>query len=217
MTTEQGFLLDVVEHQMTILRDCDGSRHIRFSKPGTINQRFDLITWPWHLCYVGDMGCYVFSRLEDMFDFFRTSGHGEAGLHINPYYWAEKLQAVDRAYGWKKWAPSKFEASARKRFQKFLEDKDFDAEQTAAAQEDFEVYVINEIEDGEVAANSAASNFEIDGRYPLEDFHEVDSDELTYRYLWCCYALAWGIKQYDEAKDVAAGRPTNNGGLRNEL
>ncbi len=24
--------------------------------------------------------------------------------------------------------------------------------------------------------------------------------EYTYEYLWCCYAIAWGINVYDETK-----------------
>lgn len=47
-------------------------RHIRFRQPGTMCMHFDLITWPGYLCYTGDMGTYVFTRLADMFEFFRT-------------------------------------------------------------------------------------------------------------------------------------------------
>ena len=28
---------------------------------------FDIVTWPGYLCYSGDMGCFVFTRLPDMF------------------------------------------------------------------------------------------------------------------------------------------------------
>lgn len=24
--------------------------------------------------------------------------------------------------------------------------------------------------------------------------------QITYEYLWCCYAIAWGINVYDETK-----------------
>jgi hypothetical protein len=34
----------------------------------------------------------------------------------------------------------------------------------------------------------------------FEDFREVDCEEYTHRFLWCCYALAWGIEKYDAAK-----------------
>lgn len=70
--TEKRFLGDVAKHQMTILRDDGVNRHVRFKQPNSSNMFFDLITWPGCLCYTGDMGTYVFRRLEDMFEFFRT-------------------------------------------------------------------------------------------------------------------------------------------------
>jgi hypothetical protein len=45
------------------------------------------------------MGSWMFSRIEDMFHFFRIKlghfGYGEKGLYINPGYWSKKLLAVD--------------------------------------------------------------------------------------------------------------------------
>ena len=70
--TEQIFLRDISMHQMSVLRDDGVNRHIRFKTPGTNSMYFDIITWPGFLCYTGDMGTYVFRRLEDMFQFFRT-------------------------------------------------------------------------------------------------------------------------------------------------
>ena len=69
---DEQFLRDVAEHTMTVIREDGVSRHIRFAKPGTSCMHFDLITWPGYLCYTGDMGTYVFQRLTDMFEFFRT-------------------------------------------------------------------------------------------------------------------------------------------------
>jgi hypothetical protein len=37
---------------------------------------FDVVTWPGHLSISGDMGCFVFTRVDDMFTFFR--GHEDA-------------------------------------------------------------------------------------------------------------------------------------------
>ena len=76
-------------------------RHIRFKKPGTMCMYFDLITYPGGLLYTGDMGTYVFVRLQDMFEFFRTSNQDgwvkEMGLtlYTNHSYWSEKLVATD--------------------------------------------------------------------------------------------------------------------------
>jgi hypothetical protein len=91
----EEFIKDVSQHKMQILRDDGLYRHIRFKRENTSCYYFDLITWPGALCYTGDMGTFVFSRIPDMFEFFRTDGEKGADLRINPGYWSEKLLAVD--------------------------------------------------------------------------------------------------------------------------
>ncbi len=73
--TEQSFLEAVAKHEMHVLHEDGLYRHIRFKKPGTSCMHFDLITYPGYLVYSGDMGCYVFSRLPDMFELFRADRH----------------------------------------------------------------------------------------------------------------------------------------------
>lgn len=79
---------DTAEHEMTVMRDDELYRHLRFKAPGTITYYYDLVTWPGYLAIVGDMGDYLFSRTRDMFEFFEGDGK-----RINPHYWAEKLQS----------------------------------------------------------------------------------------------------------------------------
>ena len=45
----------------------------------------------------GDIGDFVFRRLNDMFEFFRDDDAGK--LRINPGYWAEKCTAADTRRG----------------------------------------------------------------------------------------------------------------------
>lgn len=94
--TEEVFLNRVRDHELTVLIDDGTRRHIRFRKPASPDDSFDLITWSWHLCITGDMGTYVFSRIEDMFDFHRLKMGGDNSLHPDLGYWAQKLLAVDR-------------------------------------------------------------------------------------------------------------------------
>lgn len=68
---ESRFLADVKDHKISIVRDDGVYRHVRFAKPETVCMHFDLITWPGYLAYVGDMGAFTFTRLRDMFEFFR--------------------------------------------------------------------------------------------------------------------------------------------------
>ena len=87
--TPDTFLQDVAQHQIHVIRDDGVYRHVRFKRPDTYCSHFDLITWPGHLCYTGDMGTYVFTRLRDMFDFFRRPDN-EKWHRIDRRYWAEK-------------------------------------------------------------------------------------------------------------------------------
>lgn len=185
--TEESFLKDVARHEMTVLRDDGVYRHIRFKKPDSGDMHFDLVTWPWYLAYSGDMGCYVFSRIEDMFEFFRGTAGG--ALRINLGYWHEKAEAQSRHDGVKEWSAEAFQENVRH----WLDS----ADASPAVRQAAELEVLNH--DCEHEAMHAVFDFEHDG-WRFQDFFEADCTEYTYRYIWCCYALSWGIRQYDAAR-----------------
>jgi len=197
--TEERFLKDIGTHVLEIVRDDGVHRHLKFRKPESSDQFFELITWPGSLCYSGDMGTFVFSRLKDMFEFFRTDAKymKNDGLRINPSYWEEKLTATDRS-GSRVYSPDLFVSKA----QNWVKDLDF----TSEDQRDFEDRVLSWADEGEERARTAADEFSItrdDGTIIEDifiDFFEVNLTEFTFRYLWCCYAIAWGVQKYDEAK-----------------
>ena len=196
LVTEQTFLKYVAEHRMTVLLDNGVYRHLRFANPRSSNMSFEVVTWPNYLAYAGDMGSYVFSRLEDMFQFFRTpenyrSSKGDV-LAINPCYWGEKLQAHDHVDGYKKYSADLFRA----RIQDWLDDRELVSPELLEAVKD---EVLCYADEGEDAARRAVHDFE-HGDFQFHDFWEVDLKEHTGRYLWCCYALTWGIAQYDAHK-----------------
>lgn len=189
--TEQRFLKDVSMHKMTVLRHDGVCRHLRFRKPGTGIEGFDLITWPGHLCVTGDMGTYVFARLEDMFEFFRTdrkqTNQGQT-LFINLGYWAQKVLAEDRHGKIEEFD----EEIARK---KLLEElKEFGG----TREERREIYdaVLRCFEDGEIEVKRALMD-----HFP--DSWEWNLTDYTYRFTWNCYAIAWGIQYYDDAMTCA--------------
>ncbi len=69
---EAEFLKDVSAHVMRVIRDDGAHRHLRFAAPTSSIYWFDVITYPGELVITGDCGTYVFRRLPDMFEFFRT-------------------------------------------------------------------------------------------------------------------------------------------------
>ena len=86
--TKERFLRDVADHKLEVVKDEGVHRHIVMSMGGS-TYRYELTTWPYFICISGDMGCFVFSRVKDMFTFFRNDD-----LAINEGYWHEKLEAV---------------------------------------------------------------------------------------------------------------------------
>ena len=85
---------DIAKHKLTVLRDDGLYRHLRCARPGSSFYWFEIVTWPGSLAIRGDMGGgWIFSRIEDMFAFFRSKGHGT----INPGYWSEKLPDCGRS------------------------------------------------------------------------------------------------------------------------
>jgi len=191
---EQAFLADVKHHKLSIIRNDGMYRHIRFREGNSAIMGFDLITWPGHLCYTGDMGTFVFSRVEDMFCFFRTDQsdfnfNKSGGLSINPRYWSEKCLAADRD-GIKEYSAEKF--------QKIITDILDEVEASDELREAVQSEVLDAADEGEHRAMDAAMSFQHHD-LSFDDFWEHDLKEYTHGYIWCCYALAWGIAQYDKA------------------
>lgn len=90
----EAFARDTADHELTVLHDDGLYRHLRFirmveqedgTRKPTSFYWFDIITWPGCLTINGDMETFTFSRVPDMFEFFR-------GHEPNYGYWAEKVR-----------------------------------------------------------------------------------------------------------------------------
>ena len=203
--TEQQFLKDVADHRMMVIRDEGVNRHIRFKAPGTMMGHFDLITWPGYLCYTGDMGTFVFSSTEDMFSFFRMEKddwnyNRTGGLSINPRYWSEKLQGIDRNGGFEEFDEEKFKSVVSEYRTEWIRDGGLDKDDRRKLWDAVTDKVLNATEDGEQRAFDAAYGFcHRIGRkeFKFDGFFENRFTKYADRFLWCCYALAWGIGLYD--------------------
>lgn len=199
------FLRDVANHKLTIIRSEGLYRHLRFSRPGSSCMYFDLITWPGHLCYTGDMGTYVFQRISDMLEFFRRDSPDD--LPINPSYWSEKVIAVDGGRhpgGVFEYDHSKFLTAVNEYLTDWLEG--LSEEHQAELREEVQESVLRWADDHDEYGNySRVHEFstEVGGnKYQFTDFFERSTRRFTDRYIWCCRAMVWGIGKYDEAVPV---------------
>lgn len=211
---ESKFLKDVADHEMIIIRDDGLHRHIRFKQSGTYCMHFDLITWPGYLCYTGDMGTFVFQRLRDMFEFFRTDREhlrlrDGRTLAINPSYWGEKLEAVDRSGdcgSYREFSEEKFDRAVMGYLVEWIRGQAYKT--TKEERRELWNAVVSDVigaegDSGGYRKQCAAHDFHhrVNDRieFYFQDFWERSVTDYTNRFIWCCYALAWGIAQYDKA------------------
>lgn len=201
--SREEFLADVASHRMKIIRNDGLYRHLEFSKSAghRWHHWFEIVTWPNGLIIRGDMKTWVFSRIEDMFDFFR-------GERINPGYWQEKLQcARDDA---KEFSMDALKQQAIAHLENYGED-----ELPPALREE----VIGELE-GDIFSQYGDSE-EHEALRALFEFNEVTylhkkadrkhpvtfdpcdgpfGKTWSYHYIWCCHAIQWAISQYDKGR-----------------
>lgn len=189
----ERFVRDTAEHVMKVLLDDGLHRHLKFGKPGTGMYWFEVVTWPGALVIRGDMGTFVFSRLTDMFEFFR-------GERVNPQYWAEKEISGAET--------QRFDVDYAARYvREHVADlgDQYEPEDVAL----IEAAVTALIQDWDFSHSDGVHMLLRDFRVELtdgSDFRFYDTWEWsltdwTVQFLWCLHAIVSAIKQYD-AKDV---------------
>lgn len=194
--TLEQFLNDVKNHELTIHKNNGVYRHLTFANPNDCDKYFNITTFPNYLVITGDMGALVFSRLHDMFNFFRSND-----LKINSGYWAEKIQSA--SYQGKIESYSEFDTDEVKRFaQEYLDDfleqnmlSELDKEELL---EEFDSEILHSEDEYEIV--EAIRNFDCHG-FDFEEFWEGYYRKYRYHYIWLCYAIVWGIKKFDEVAE----------------
>jgi hypothetical protein len=197
--TAEHFLRDIANHKMTVRLDNGIYRHLEFRQAtNSWNLWFGIVTWPGYLTICGDMGTWTFRRLEDMFGFFR-----DKKLRINADYWAEKLEHGQ--HGGRDGAKQFSEDLFRGRLlEQLTEYYSLEGAELATVTEALRNDVLRQ--DGKYDLMIAARDFSCklpSGKFEFDPCELPDGKEYTYHFLWCLYAIVWGIQQYDA---VRAGR-----------
>jgi len=184
------FARDSAAHEMVILHDDGLYRHLRFRSPKTSEYWFDLITWPGRLAMCGDLGDdYVFSRMPDMFEFFRA----DRRWGINPHYWAEKLGGGRRSV--KEYSE---ELLRQRVVEQFVNDARWGGV-PAGTGKHLRTWVLDEDLSDEHTARNVLEDFAFQG-YEFKDVWEWDFHDCESSFIWACYAIQWGIARYDRVR-----------------
>lgn len=199
--TQDQFDNDVAGGKMELLSDDGLYRHLRFHLDGGGFRWFDIVTWPNRLVITGDCETFVFTRLTDMFEFFRSGG-----ARINPSYWQEKI--IDGRERAQRFEWDTFRAAALAEFEGA----------TAAMNPFHRLQARDELVDAlysdsdEFGAVDVLRNFSYQEggpgskclfRFDLSE-GSPDGKIWDYHYIWCCRAIVWAIAQYDIEKGGAA-------------
>ncbi len=223
----KSFEEQTAEHALTILHEDGLYRHLSFAKPGTNVYRYDLVTWPGYLAVSGDMGEYVFSRIEDMFKFFAGEGKGEG---INPGYWGEKLRGPGTDM-YRRYSEDAFKRHVTEWRDHQIEDGDMEGwRQTLEAQQvgplidaivikaeaEFRQAVDDSLLTCEAydmhTAMTLIQDFEHRG-IRIEDYWEWPDSlkDYDYSYLWVCWGIKRGIQRYYALKKSMEAQGAGSG------
>lgn len=175
------------EHTLTVLQDSGVFRHMRMAEPGTNIWSWAITTWPEHLAITGDIGSgYIFSRTDDMFEFFRVHAgieYSDASPAINPGYWGEKTQ---RIVDTKMFADDMF----LQRVREYLDETDMEDAAKTALLEEAEDYSGNEQSAREWLRDTKPFN-------NTSMYWDASFDDYDHHFLLACYAIVATIAAYD--------------------
>ncbi|GAA2770495.1 hypothetical protein [Streptomyces showdoensis] len=209
----ERFASDSVGATMTLVKDEGVYRHLAFRFPKSSWEWCEILTWPGALILRGGLGCWSFTRTEDMFDLFRPSSPDEG---VDPVYWAEKLVPGSGAEVMK-YDAERAEAYVREAVEAAV--KAYDHVSAEEAEEwlssdwsgaDFstEADLMRSLGRFEalVDAHRPTSTF---GRGDYQEFsfpvHEWDLRRYNDWFLLACEMLPWAVGQYDAAVLVPVG------------
>ncbi|GLQ09283.1 hypothetical protein GCM10007913_12150 [Devosia yakushimensis] len=202
--SEEEFLKHVERHQLTVALDNGLYRHLTLKEPKSSNRHFHITTWPGYLTISGDMGCYVFARTPDMFGFFRDDNH----CRINPSYWGEKLQAIGRSESYREFSKAAYRSALVRDFRDYYPQGTPDR---MRIWKDVRWTLLDDFSPStaEEAIRAVDSYRDPNRESKFREFWDHRLTDYTYHYIWCCRAIVWAIKQYDDRQAlIGAGLTT---------
>lgn len=205
---EERFASEADGATMTVVKDDGVHRHLSFQFPKASWGPCEVVTWPGALTLRGGLGCWSFTRVEDMFEFFRPSRNV---TRVNPTYWVQKLVPgsgsevkeydEDRARAYVRQAV----AEAGKRYEHITPEyaDDWLFSDWCGADYSTEAGLMRTLGrfEGRADADRSTSSLLNDGAASEFAFpvHEWDLYRYSDWFLLACVVLPWTIEQYDAA------------------
>lgn len=219
----QRFFSETKNHKLTIKHDDGVYRHLRMMDPKDSAYWYDVITTPGYLHFNGDGESFVFARLTDMFQFFRSGIHKDGSIHVNVDYWSEKLKSSrgkEKVYD-----EDRFEKEVRQRVDEAIEEGTFTEEEVKEFRQEIQDWIFDDwgtAEEG--AAFKIVADFEF--KYGPKDkwgsptktwqFYEPHewfgaTKDYDWWLVWALYAIPYAIQAYDREKGALSGNLVETG------
>jgi hypothetical protein len=243
----ERFAADTPNHHMFVQHDDGLYRHLMFRDSRYCNDGewrvnngfywFDLITWPGTLVINGDCGTFTFSRVTDMFEFFR-------GYRVNPQYWAEKVRGETRVKSYchelfrqevkeavaaaeenypgvgaaveerffgplAEWS-TEYESEARRALEEFTYPLPEGA-LCKCSEGDAPVVLVRESRYSDTMVCPEGCGVKVEP-FAFFDTWEWDLSDWDWTFLWCLHAIVRGIAAYDAERAKSAEVPVLSGG-----
>lgn len=207
------FQQDTKNHVLTVFQDTGLYRNMRWASPTTGVYSVTVTTWPDRLCITGDMGDWVFSRLNDMFVFFRRPDNSYT---IDYTYFAEKCTSADTSSELWKFSPNAALEFVYDVLDQVIEDKDCygedgcyggvvgkEAIDEARERLKDSFYYLRSFDEmyrvWENAFDDESNDLYEKTLYALSENGDYPNlRELSTRFKWICRAIIEVIKAYDK-------------------
>ncbi len=189
----ERFATDVEGANMTVLKDDEAYRHLRFDFPRASWRWCEVVTWPDVLVLRGGLGCWTFTG-GDLVELFRPEPNSE---RVNPQYWEQRLAPGNRAR----------EYSRERAVAYIRETVDDLASDFPGLADDVHTDLLDDIPVHDLSTKpslrAALARFvEMHGHtyegleFPVEQW---DLERYTPWFLLSCVTLPWTVEQYDSA------------------
>ncbi|ELP5901891.1 hypothetical protein QTV49_003892 [Vibrio vulnificus] len=217
--TTETFIKSIEDIELEVLLDNGIYRHLKFKSPSSTIVDFEVCTYPDHLVFSGDHGCFTFKEKGDLFDFFRRDVvlSGTPSIPTHDDYWTSKVISESTIVGGIHETNTNVISAT---LEQFVESAISDGltfwESTDQGNyddyDDFISSVKDELEDAisSVDVNSFdwlnLIEFESEIVSGLKPFSEISYDcgkELTPQFQYCCKAIVWGIHAFEEKKGAS--------------
>ncbi|MET8694789.1 hypothetical protein ABZV65_19850 [Streptomyces bauhiniae] len=207
------FAREAAGHKMTIAHDDGVFRHLVFKDPEHSFYWFEIVTTPGQLVFSGDGESFVFRRVTDMFEFFRSGLGRNGSVEINPQYWSEKLTSDRDSV--KEFQEDLFLKLVWEEAEHLIEQEHVKPDQV----DRFRQAIKDDIVEGGLYSTSGDAyrtvtefGFYNDASKEFDWQHQPDivfddawewfgaTKDYDWWFLWACHAIVAGIARYDRVR-----------------